>query len=80
MDRRNALKLFGALFVCLAGHPVHAEDLIVDSGTMKMSGDWLSRPTDYTFNEEGIGNIVIERKDGTRLIVPFSDIVEALSK
>ena len=82
MKRRSALKLLGTLLVCLGGRAVMAdESIIYDDNTS--SGDFLSKyqkPTisDYIFYEEGMGNIIIKRKDGTKIEVPFSDICDAL--
>jgi len=73
MDRRIALKIFGALFVCLAGHPILRAAENLNASTLQ-----LSHPMDYIFSEEGMGNIIIECKDGSELIVPFSDIIDAL--
>ena len=76
MDRRKALKMFGTLFICLAGHPVISSANAIDDELSLFQ--LLNKPVDYHFSEEGMGNIIIECKDGTELIVPFSDIVEAL--
>lgn len=79
MTRRTALKLLGAMIVCLVGNPVASatDKKTYDSGHIK--DDWrYSKTLDYAFSEEGIGNIIIETKDGEKLIIPFSDIVEAL--
>jgi len=73
INRRNALRLFGSLFVCLAGRVVLAQEK-----TALQFRDDLDIPSDYIFNEEGMGNIIIERKNGKKIIVPFSDIVDAL--
>ena len=64
MNRRKALKILGALVVCLGGR-AEASEL----GLM-----------DYTFVEEGIGKIIIKKKNGSQLIIPFSDIVKALEE
>lgn len=76
MNRRKVLKIFGALFVCLAGKAKLQEESKVDC-SIKFKPGFL-RPKSYTFYEEGIKEIIIEKKDGTSLIVPFSDIVKAL--
>jgi len=82
MDRRKALKLFGILFACLVGRPVLAKELKIENGT-EVTHDFLilrdsNKPIDYVFEENGIGNIIIERKNGTKIEVPFSDICDAL--
>jgi hypothetical protein len=74
MTRRKALKIFGALFVCLAGRTTVEAKEMTD---VTLSNPW-AQPTTYTFSEGGIKDIIIEKKDGSKLIVPFSDIVEAL--
>ncbi len=75
MNRRNALRLFGALLVCLAGRGV-ARAGNETSDALEFRD--FSGPMDYIFHEEGIGDIIIECKDGSKIITPFSDIVEAL--
>jgi len=79
MTRRNALKMFGALFVCLAGRATVEASEIKD-GSMVFQDDLWSKPLTYTFSEKGIKEIVIEKSDGGRVVVPFSDIIEALEK
>ena len=75
MERRNALKLFGILFVCLAeGGPVMAETTTTTTGAIKVP-EWTRS---YQFHEEGIEQIIIIRKNGKKIIVPFSDICDAL--
>lgn len=76
MTRRTALKALGTLLVCLAGKNVMAEDktqsnIITDNW-------WENTPQSYVFQEKGISSIIIEKKDGSKLVVPFSEIVEAL--
>lgn len=90
MDRRNALKLFGTLFVCLAGvssqagdkTPVEIGKKIDESATatdkLKFTDKPELLPMNYSFTEEGMGSIIIERKNGKRIEVPFSDICDAL--
>jgi hypothetical protein len=74
MNRRKALKIFGAIFVCLAGRPV------ARAGDRLGLNHDLSKPTDYVFCEQGIGNIIIERRNGAKIVIPFSEIVEALGE
>lgn len=75
MDRRKALKCLGLMAVCVGGQPVLAKKpkLVVDSASQ-------ARPTDYIFYEEGLRNIIIMRKNGEELRIPFNEIVEALTK
>ena len=74
MTRRTALKLFGVMIACLVGKPV------AKAADMEVGDWWKTKPMDYIFSEEGIGNIIIEPKDGEKLIIPFSDIVKALKE
>jgi len=75
MDRRTALKLFGTLFVCLAGQSVKAEEI----GKLVFKNP-SSDPVNYYFSEKGMGDITIKRKDGSEVKVPFKDIVDALKE
>ena len=73
MDRRTALKALGMLLVCAGGHPAFADDKEVK---LKFR-DPLAR-MNYYFDEEGILNLIIKRKDGSALTISFSEIVDAL--
>ena len=73
MDRRAALKALGMLLVCAGGHPAFADDKEVK---LKFK-DPLAR-MNYYFDEEGILNLIIKRKDGSALTISFSEIVDAL--
>jgi len=77
MDRRNALKIFGMLFVCLAGRPVLADTEKGDNFLTSAATPFFE-PTNYHFSEKGMGNIIIERKNGKMIVIPFADIIEAL--
>ena len=72
MNRRNALKILGALFICLAGTPIQTSDDKKKSVDQEDANDffdysaWVDKPIDYVFTEEGMGNIIIERKNGKR--------------
>ena len=79
MKRRNALKLFGTLFICLMGGPVMADkkNYQTENGALLFS-DILAQPTNYELEEEGIKQIIINRKSGKKIIVLFSDICDAL--
>jgi len=76
MERRTALKVFGALFVCLAGRAISRAEPQKE-GELVFKDLW-SGPMDYVFSEAGVGNIIIECNDGTKIITPFTEIVEAL--
>ena len=79
MDRRNALRMMGTLVVCMAGVPTVEAVTNDDSGVADM--DWWKAPigpTSYTFTAEGIKDIIIEKRDGGKIVIPFDDIVEAL--
>jgi len=77
MNRRNALKIFGTLVVCLAGKSIIITD-ITRAGEKLDPPNILMGPMDYSFTEKGIRNIIIEKIDGKKLIIPFSEIVKAL--
>lgn len=77
MTRRNALKLFGAFIACLTGRTI-VEASETKNGLVFFTDTW-NQPTTYILSEAGIKEIIIEKKDGEKLVVPFSDIVEALS-
>jgi len=78
MDRETALKILGTLIICLGGSPIMKPKDNVTTDDALCFTDIFSQPTDYIFEEEGIGNIIIKRKDGNKIIVPFSDIINAL--
>lgn len=77
MKRRNALKLLGSLIVCLGGtaQAVEKDALKITTGDLDW---WVPKPINYTFHAPGINNIIIERIDKPDIIVPFSEIIDAL--
>ena len=78
MNRRIALKLLGAVAVGFVGSWVSAET-VKDELTLTDSVIHLiTGPQDVTFGEEGIRNIIIERKSGKVITIPFSEICDAL--
>ena len=81
MNRRNALKLLGALIVCIGGTAtsVKGEDFGELVGESDLT-EIFSGPYDYNFSEEGIRNITIERKNKPDLVIAFKDIVKALEE
>jgi len=78
MNRETALKILGMLIICLGGDPIMKPKDYVTKDDFLCFSDLSSQPTDYIFEEEGMGNIIIKRKDGNKIIVPFSDIINAL--
>lgn len=78
LDRRKALQLFGTMFVCLVASKTSHGDTTLDSA-IRFS-DTQTRPLNYHFIEAGIGDIIIEKKNGQELRVPFSEIVDALEE
>ena len=91
MNRRIALKLLGAVVVGFAGTWVHAETVkdnlpletldCKDGVCGEDSNSTISYnqgPQDISFGEEGIRNIIIERKNGKVITIPFSEICDAL--
>ena len=77
MKRRDALKMLGALVICLGG----TSSLVkaVDDSEM-MSIDTITKfsPIDYTFSSDGIRNLIIQIPNESDIIIPFSDIIFAL--
>ena len=72
MNRRNALKMLGVLVAYLGGRAIA-------TGEQENDGFSLSTgPYDFSFGEDGVRNIIIERKDKPNLVIPFKDIVKAL--
>lgn len=73
-DRRKALKVLGTLVACLAGYVKTSK---AAPPPYLITG--VSIPSNsYHFNADTIMSIVIERKGKKDLVVPFSEIVEAL--
>jgi len=71
-NKKQALKLLGLMCICKGGK------MSCKTLANCTTGLAFSPPYDWTFGEEGIGNLIIEKKDGSRIIIPFSDIVKAL--
>jgi len=76
MDRRAALKLLGAIIVFLGGRSVRAEEI----GTVKLDRpSWLEEAS-FQFDEAGLKDIVIIRKNKKKIKIPFSEVVDALKE
>lgn len=73
MKRRNALKAIGVLLLCVGGR-AEVEAKMSEANL----SSWEDQPINYIFEEGSIKNLIIERKNGKDLIIPFSEIVEAL--
>ena len=77
MDRRNALKLLGALVVCIGGTATSVKsEIFEDSSDNALT--FSTGPYDYHFSEEGIRNITIGRKDQPDLVISFKEVVKSL--
>jgi len=77
MKKDTAKKLLGIIVACVGGEPK-----MDDPGQSNLS-TWagvITPPTSFHFLEDGIKDIIIFKKDGTKLIIPFSEIIEALEK
>ena len=78
MERRNALKLVGALVVCFCGKAVATN--AYNSSSVTSFESWNIGPVDYVFRVDEIKNLIIERKEKQDLVIPFSEIIEALEE
>ncbi len=77
MDRRTALKFMGALVICLGGIAEAAEEIT----SSKLYFHELDNPVlNYTFHADGIGDLIITQKDKQDIVIPFTEIIEALEK
>jgi len=74
IDRRAALKLLGTIIVCLGGRPVRAEEI----GTVKLDQPSWLEASSFQFDEGGLKDIIIIRKDKKEIKIPFSEIADAL--
>ncbi len=80
MNRRNALKLFGAFIACMTGTPIAmaSEEFTSEDNSIIAKNIFKQEPMDYMFDEKLVNNIIIRTKEGEELKIPFSEIVEAL--
>lgn len=79
MNRKTALKTLGAVAGCTAA-TVKATNTYAagDNTPMTLVFRKYEMPMTFIFRECEIGNIVVEKKDGTKITIPFSEIVAAL--
>lgn len=49
-------------------------------GELLFNPDHYMLPTNFVFSEEGIGDIFIDKKDGKRITISFSDVIKALEE
>ncbi len=82
MDRRTALKLMGVLVICLGGKVVYGKNdvTIDDTGIGDIEVLDPFGPVDYHFGAEDIRDLIITRKDKQDIVIPFTEIIEALEK
>ncbi len=82
MTRRSALKLLGVLVACLGGKAVAGGTASIRQVPKEeLDSTWAIEPRmNFYLHEDSVKEIVIERRDGYRLVIPFSDIVDALDK
>ena len=72
INKKQALKLLGLICICQGGR--------MNNKTFIDTGLAFSQLCDWHFSEEGIRNLIIEKKDGSQVVIPFSDIVKALEE
>lgn len=76
MTRNNALKLLGAFVACVNGSWGIADDDIIK---LSPTCEW-DAPSNVYFEETGLGKVVIKRKNGKKIEIPFSELFDALEK
>ena len=72
MNRRTALKVMGAAIICIG-----EKTSSIDEGSFI---DISPEPIDFSFYEAGIRNLIIIKKGGDKITIPFSEIVKALEE
>ena len=74
MNRRKALKAIGLVVAC--GIAKVSES----SGAQSLGNltDIQWNPANYEFSEEGLNKLIITRKGGKKIEIPFSEIFDAL--
>lgn len=78
MTRRTALKLLGAMIICQAGEVI-SKEWDIDQNVRLVFTDWENTKHDYLFHAKTIGKIIIEKEDGSKINIEFSEIVKALT-
>ena len=76
-NKKQALKLLGLMCICQGGKMSKhkAKDIIATFDGI----DILNTQYDWTFSEEGMRNLIIDKKDGSQIVIPFSynfDLIE----
>ncbi len=78
MERRNALKILGAIVCCVGASAIKSHAQTGSLETYKLIDS--STPLDFIFDAESMGDIIIRQKDTPNIIIPFSEVIEALKE
>lgn len=74
MTQTMALKLLGAMIICQAGETM-AKEVDPNNSSLKFI---LPQKMNYVFYTDSIEDLIIKREKEEDIIIPFSEIVEAL--
>ena len=77
MKKTTALKLLGILVICLGGRLMESENKELKADDLHLVWEPNIEPMDFVFVEKSIRNLIITTDDED-IVIPFSDIVEAL--
>jgi len=77
MDRRKALSLMGIMSGAFIAKWSRA-DTTTESKYWKLS--FSSLPKSIFFEEDGLKDIIIERSNGKKIIISFSEVFDALEE
>lgn len=79
MNRRKVLLILGVLVAGLQGRFVKAGSAASTEKSNFFSTEEIdSHPLDIFFDSSRLGNVIIEKKDGSRVVVSWDEIIKAL--
>lgn len=81
MKRKTALKLFGAIIIFYIGASKQMCDkLSNDHPDIEINWMSIRVPMDFILVEKQVNNLIIEKSDGNKIEIPFSEIIQALEE
>ena len=75
LDRRKALKMLGLIAICFTGRWGEA----AESRDQVLLPSYITEAENITFTEGRIKNIIIIRSKGEKIVIPFKEVVDALT-
>lgn len=78
MDRRSALITLGVVFAALMNRFIPTSRADELSTAQELSVISFDTPVDFYISENSLNNVIIERKNGKKIEIPWTEVVDAI--